>query len=773
MRRPHKRQAMKKFGIGQPAPRIEDHRLLTGAGAYLDDENLPGQSIGIVLRSPYAHARIATIDLTAARAADGVLGVFTGADLCDDGIGDLPCIAEAQNADGSPCYKPPRPALAIDSVRHVGEPVALVVAESRHQALDAAEQVFIDYEELASVTGTAGALSEDAPRLWEEAPRNRCFDWRAGDAEAASAALSEAAHRVELELINNRLAPNSMEPRGAIASFEAGRLVLRVSCQGVHLIRRVLAERVFDCPEEHIHVICKDVGGGFGAKVFCYPEYVAALYAARKLDRPVKWVAERGESFLSDSHGRDHVTRLEAGFDKSLRMTGLCVSTIANLGSNLSPYAPFVASAAGAPMLTGCYRIPAAHVRVQGVFTNTAPVDAYRGAGRPEAIYAIERLIDVAARRLDVSPAELRRRNLITAAEMPFKTTLGSNYDTGEFPRILELALERADWDGFAKRRTEARQRGKLRGIGMASYIERCAGGSPEQARLQVDAAGHVTLYIGTMSNGQGHETVFRQILCEYLGIDPEQITVVQGDSDAIASGGGTMGSRSVPVGGAAIAACAQKVIESAAREAAGILEAAPADIRFEAGRFHIVGTNRGVGLTAVAASAAAASDTAFDETDGFAPEQATYPNGVHVVEIEIDPDTGESDLVSYTVVDDFGSVINPNLLLGQVHGGIAQGLGQALLEDCHYDPRSGQLLTASFMDYAMPRADNCHDIDFSLHLVPCKTNPLGIKGAGEAGAIGAPPAIMNAIADALRDYGVDHVDMPATPQALWNIMNP
>ncbi len=763
---------MKKFGIGQPAARFEDRRFLVGAGSYLDDENLPEQTVGVFLRSPWAHARITGIDLSAARAADGVLGVFAGADLRAAGVGDLPCLTELSNADGSPCCKPPRPALALGRVRHAGEPVALVAAETRAQALDAAEAILVDYEPLPAVSATGAAMAADAPRLWDGARNNRCFDWRAGDADAADAALAGAAHRVELELVNNRVAPNSMEPRGAIASLENGRMVLRVSCQGVHYIKQMLLRGVFDCAEEDIRVICKDVGGGFGSKIFCYPEYAAILHAARELGRPVKWVAERSESFLSDSHGRDHVTRLEAGFDEEFRFTGLRVATIANLGSSLSPLAPFVATAAGVPMLTGCYRIPAAYVRVQGVFTNTAPVDAYRGAGRPEAIYAIERLVDVAARRLGVGPAEIRRRNLIGAGEMPYRTVLGSHYDSGEFPQLLELALERSDWRGFEARREEARQRGKLRGIGLASYIERCAGGAPEQARLIVAADGRVSLHIGTQSNGQGHETAFRQILCEYLGIDPERIEVVQGDSDIIASGGGTAGSRSVPVGGAAIAACARKLIRTASGKAADMLEAAVADIRFDGGRFRIAGTDRGLDFAQVAARAAPADGgSAFDETDGFAPRQATYPNGVHVAEVEIDRDTGESGLVRYTVVDDFGKAINPDLLLGQIHGGVVQGLGQALLEDCHYDPVSGQLLSASFMDYAMPRADDCVDIDCSLHLVPCKTNPLGIKGAGEAGAIGAPPTIMNAIADALREHGVDHVDMPATPRALWNII--
>ena len=765
---------MEKFGIGQPAARFEDRRFLTGAGAYLDDDDMPGQAIGVFLRSPYAHANLKGIDLEVARAAPGVLGVYTGDDLRAAGIGDLPCLADAPGEDGKPCHKPPRPALAVGRVRHVGEPVALVVAESRTAALDAAERIFVDYEELPAVGATGAAMSADAPRLWDDAPQNLCFDWRIGDADATGAALAGATHRVELELVNNRLAPNSMEPRGCIAAVEDGRMVLRVSCQGVHIVRHMLTQHVFDCAREDMRVICKDVGGGFGAKIYCYPEYVAALHAAREIGRPVKWVADRSESFLSDAHGRDHLTRLEAGFDAGLRLTGLRVSTIANLGSSLSPFAPFVASAAGAAMLTGCYRAPAAHVRMRGVFTNTAPVDAYRGAGRPEAIYAIERLMDFAARRLGVSAAEIRRRNFITAAEIPFKTALGSVYDSGDFPGILDLALEKSAWSDFEARRAASRRNGKLRGIGMASYIERCAGGQPEQARLRVESDASVTLFIGTMSNGQGHETAYRQILCDSLGIDPRQVTVVQGDSDAIASGGGTMGSRSVPVGGAAISACARKLIGSAGEEAAEMLEAAPADIRFEAGSFHVVGTDRRMAFAEVAARAApAGGGPAFDETEGFAPQQPTYPNGVHVVELEIDPDTGTLALLGYTVVDDFGRVINPRLLLGQIHGGIAQGLGQALLEDCHYDPGSGQLLTASFMDYAMPRADSLVDIDFSLHLIRCETNPLGVKGAGEAGAIGAPPAIMNAIADALAGHGVEHIDMPATPERLWRATHP
>ena len=765
---------MQKFGIGQSAARVEDQRLVTGHGKFLDDVNLDGQAWAVFVRSPHAHASINGIDTVAARELPGVLAIYTAADLIADGIGNVPCNAMIKQSDGSPYIAPPRPALAQARVRHVGDAVAMVVAETRVQALDAAEQVLVDYHTLSAVIETAAAMNVDAVQVWEEAPNNRSFDWEAGDAKATAQAFAQAARVVKLDVINNRVVPNSMEPRGAIGAIEpaTGRMVLHVSCQGVHLQRRMLALQIFKVPEKDIHVLCHDVGGGFGMKIFLYPEYVATLYAARKLKRPVKWIADRNESFVSDDHGRDHVTHLQLALDKDARFLGLQVDTVANLGAYLSNFAPFVATAAGVPMLVGCYSIPAAHVRVRGVFSNTNPVDAYRGAGRPEAIYAIERLVDVAARDVGLSPIEIRRRNFISPQSMPYTTVLGSIYDSGDFARNLDDAVQLSRWDEFASRRKAAKARGKLRGIGLASYIERCAGTPGEDARLEVAGDGHVTLYIGTQSNGQGHETSFRQILSERLGVAFEEVTIVQGDSDRIATGGGTMGSRSVPVGGAAVSGAAFKVLAKAKQKAAKILETATVDIEFKDGTFRIVGTDRVLSFRDVARAAAPADGGAsFDENDTFTPTTATFPNGTHVCEIEIDAETGVVDVIDYTVVDDFGKAINPLLIAGQVHGGIAQGLGQALLERCVYEPESGQLLSASFMDYALPRAGDLPPIRFKLNEVPCTTNPLGIKGAGEAGAIGAPPAIINAVVDALAEFDVRHVDMPVTSEKLWQLI--
>lgn len=764
---------MQKFGIGQPAARFEDERLTTGRGRFVDDITLENQSYAIFVRSPYAHAIINSIDTSAAKELPGVLAVYTAADLEADGIGDVPCLAPTQSRDGSPSVSPPRPALAKDRVRHVGDAVAMVVAETLAQAEDAAEQVWIDYELLPAVVETDKALTAEA-QVWDQASENRCFDWETGDEAAADAAIEQAAHTVELKLVNNRVVPTAMETRGAIASIESGsgRLVLHVSCQGVHIMRRILATAIFNIPEEDIHVLCDDVGGGFGMKIFVFPEYVLALFAARKLQRPVKWIAQRNESFLSDTHGRDHVTHMQLALDNDARILGLKVRTIANLGAYLSNFAPFVATSAGAPMLVGCYRVPCVHVNVQGVFTHTTPVDAYRGAGRPEAIYAIERLLDVAAYDLKISPVEIRRRNFIPPDAMPFETPLGSVYDSGEFGKNLDDALKMSGWEEFEGRRETAKVRGKLRGIGLASYIEKCAGGSPEEARLEVSSEGHVTLYIGTQSNGQGHETAFRQIISERLGVAFEEVSIIQGDSDRIETGGGTMGSRSVPVGGSAVSAAAMSVLEKAKIKAAEMLETAAVDIEFEDGEFRIIGTDRSQSFKSVAQAAAPANGGAsFDEKGSFAPAEATYPNGTHICELEIDENTGTVEIVDYTVVDDFGKTINPLLLEGQVHGGIAQGLGQALLEYCAFDPEDGQLLSATFMDYTMPRASHFPPIRFKRNEVPCTTNPLGIKGAGEAGAIGAPPAIVNAVVNALRDYGVRHVDMPVRSDNLWRLM--
>ena len=764
---------MQKFGIGQAATRYEDDRLLSGEGRYVEDVHVEDQCYAAFVRSPHAHAKITSIDTADASSLPGVLAIYTVADLKAEGIGDIPCMAPASNKDGSNCIMPPRPALAEDRVRYVGDAVAVVIAESRLQALDAVEAIWVNYDLLPAVVETNQAMADNANLVWGEAAKNQCFDWEDGDADATNKAFAEASHVVELELVNNRLVPTSMETRGAVASIEegTGRLTLCVSCQGVHVMRSLLATQIFNVAEEDIHVTCNDVGGGFGMKIFLFPEYVCQLFAARKLGRAVKWISERSEAFMSDSHGRDHVSHLKVALDSDAKILGLQVNTVANLGAYLSNFAPFVATSAGVPMLVGCYAVPTAYVEVQGVFTNTAPVDAYRGAGRPEAIYAIERLLDVAAFDLGISPDEIRKRNFIREEQMPFSTPLGSNYDSGNFQQNLEDALKLSNWDDFESRRRAAKSRGKLLGIGLASYIERCAGGSPEQARLEVANDGHITLYIGTLSNGQGHETAFRQILCERLGVAFEEVSIVQGDSDLIETGGGTMGSRSVPVGGAAISSVSEKIIEKAKLIAAELLETAVSDVEFDNGVFRIIGTDRVQTFHEVAKAAATDDDSAFDEKESFAPEEATYPNGTHVCELEIDKATGKIEIVDYTVVDDFGHVINPLLLEGQVHGGIGQGLGQALLESCQYESDSGQLLSASFMDYTMPRADDFPPIRFDLNKVPCKTNPLGIKGAGEAGAIGAPPAIINAIVNALKDQGVRHVDMPVTPNRLWNIM--
>lgn len=765
-------EKLQKFGIGQATTRIEDDRFTSGQGRYIEDLQFPNQSYAVFVRSPHAHARIIEIDKDSVSDLPGILGVYTCEDLRGAGIGDVPCNAGVTNIDGSPCYKPPRPALADGMVRFVGDPVAVIVAETKAQAQDAAEQLWVDYEMLDAVVETDQAMTPGKPQIWDGAASNRCFHWQAGKKDSTDEAFEMANHVVDLELVNNRVIPTSMETRGAIGLVENGRLVLHVACQGVHMIRRMLAGQIFNVPEDDVHVLCHDVGGGFGMKIFLYPEYVVSLFAARELGRPVKWISDRSEAFMSDTHGRDHVTSMQLALDEDAHILGLRVNTIANMGAYLSQAGPFVATDAGVAMLVGCYDIAAAYVEVQGVFTNTAPVDAYRGAGRPEAIYAIERLLDAAAHDMGIGPDEIRRRNFIKPSNMPYTTCLGATYDSGKFRQNMDDALRLAHWQDFETRRDQSRANGKLRGIGMASYIERCAGGAPEQARLVVDEKGHVTLYIGTQSNGQGHETAFRQILSERLNISFSDISIVQGDSDLIESGGGTMGSRSVPVGGSAIGMAAETVIEKARARAAEMFECSVADVEFKKGEFRIVGTDRVHSFQAVAATAAADSGEAgFDEAETFAPEVATFPNGTHVCELEIDRDTGVIEIVDYTVVDDFGRVINPLLLEGQVHGGIAQGLGQAMLECCAYEADSGQLLSASFMDYTMPRADNLPMINFHRNAVPCTTNPLGIKGAGEAGAIGAPPAIINAVVNALAPFGVRHVDMPITPDKVWRLL--
>jgi carbon-monoxide dehydrogenase large subunit len=772
---------MTKFGIGQPMRRTEDLALLTGKGQYTADVDWDGQAYAVAVRSPFAHADIASIDVSEAKAAPGVLDVITGQEMRDDGVGPLPANIVITQTDGSQMATPPRHALAVEKVRHIGDPVAFVIAETLDQAKDAAELVMVDYDDRPAVTDTDRADAEDAPLVYDDVPRNRCFTWDFGDEDAASDGLSKAAHKVHLKLINNRIVVNSMEPRAALAAYEGdaetGRYKLHTPTQGVHSIQRQLAQDIFGVDTSRMRVISGHVGGGFGMKIFLYPEQVCALYAAKRIGRPVKWVAERSyDGFTTDKQGRDHVSDITLGLDSDYRITGLQITLKAAMGAYLSGFQAFIPTMASAKMYSGVYAIPAIHLRVHGLFTNTAPVDAYRGAGRPEAAYLLERLMDKAALDLGIEPAELRRRNFIPPDAMPYKTAIGTTYDSGDFRRLYDLALARADAAGFEERRKESAARGKLRGIGTAHYIECCGAGPGENAEMRVDAEGRVTVLIGTQDNGQGHHTAYQQIVSHRLGLPLDRITVIQGDTDLVAKGAGTGGSRSIPEGGVLVRNTTDQLIEMGKQVAAGLLEAAPADIEYtpEMG-FAVAGTDRAKSFEEVAAAAQDQGALPEGVQAGLAvagqhkAEAQTFPNGAHVCEIEIDPDTGDWEIQRYTVVDDFGTVVNPLMLAGQVHGGVAQGLGQALLEETVYDSETGQLVTGSFMDYCMPRADNIPPVDFSyIEDIPCATNPLGIKGAGEAGAIGAPPAAINAVVDALKHLGVHHIDMPATRPRIW-----
>lgn len=771
---------MVKFGIGQPVRRLEDSRLLTGTGRYTDDINLPRQAYAYFVRSPHAHARLNKIDISAANAAPGVLGVFTGADLKSAGLGDLPCLAPVTSRDGTEMKIPPRPAIAVSEVNFAGDAVALIVAETLALARDAAERIEIDYEPLPTVGDATAALAPDAPHVWDFARGNIAFDWSLGDEAKTNAGFAKAARVVSLDLVNNRVVPSSMEPRNALGDYSAtaDKLTLFVSCQSTHGLRKVLSHYVFDLPESKIRVVSPDVGGGFGMKIFMYPEYVGVLFAARALGRPVKWTGERSEAFLTDTHGRDHHTRAELALDNDGRFLAFRVSTVANLGAYASHYGPFIPTGAGSAMLAGVYTFPAVFVNVKGVYTNTAPLDAYRGAGRPEANYVVERMVDLVARETGISPDEIRRRNFIPPSAMPYTTALGAVYDTGNFHRNLDDALKAADWAGSATRKAEAKRRGQLRGIGLATYIEACGGGNDETAQIRVAEDGSVTVLIGNQSNGQGHETIYAQLVADRLGVPIESVHVVQGDTDVVLYTGLTGGSRATSVGGTAAVSAADRIIEKGKLIAAHLMEAAPSDIDFLDGTFRIAGTDKSVSFDNVVAAAYSPSSLpadlspGLDETANSSVLPMTYPNGCHVCELEIDPALGTVSIDRYTIVDDFGRVINPLTLAGQVHGGTVQGIGQALYEDCVYDAQSGQLLTGSFMDYCLPRADNLPLFSFAYNEVPTTANRLGVKGSGEAGAMGAPPAVINAVVDALHDYGVKHIDMPATPEKIWRAIH-
>ncbi|MGC2411303.1 MAG: xanthine dehydrogenase family protein molybdopterin-binding subunit [Stellaceae bacterium] len=780
--------------IGTPVRRREDYRFLTGQGTYTDDINRPGQLHAYILRSPHANARLGAIDTKEAASSPGVVAIFTGADMAADGIGGLPCGWLINSKDGSPMKEPPHPVLAVERVRHVGDPVAVVIAESLAEARDAAEKITVAYAVEPAVVDVAAAIKPGAPQLWGEAPGNVCFDWHLGDGAAVDAAFAKAARIVKLDLVNNRLIANAMEPRAAIGEFNraTGEHTLYTTSQNPHVIRLLMGAFVLHIPEARLRVVAPDVGGGFGSKIYHYAEEAIVTWAAPKVRRPVKWTAERSESFMSDAHGRDHVSHVELALDANAKFLALKVSTLANMGAYLSTFATCIPTYLYGTLLAGTYTTPAIYVETKAVFTNTVPVDAYRGAGRPEATFLVERIVDLAADELGLDPAELRRRNFIAADAFPYQTPVALQYDSGDYQTTLQMASEAAGYAGFEARRREAAARGKLRGIGIATYIEACGiapsavagslgarAGLFESAAVRVHPTGSVTILTGSHSHGQGHETTFAQLVSDGLGIPIESIEIVHGDTAKIPYGMGTYGSRSLAVGGTAIVKAMDKIVAKGRKIAAHLLEASEADVEFKDGAFTVAGTDRSKTLGEVALTAYVPHnfphdelEPGLDETAFYDPKNFTFPSGAHIAEVEIDPDTGQLTVVSFTASDDFGRIINPMIVSGQVHGGLAQGIGQALLEGCVYDKATGQLLTGSYNDYAMPRADDLPNFALSTHVTLCTHNPLGVKGCGEAGAIGAPAAIANAIVDALKGLGVRHVEMPATPEKLWRLIH-
>jgi aerobic carbon-monoxide dehydrogenase large subunit len=777
---------MGQFGIGQPVRRFEDKRLLSGNGCFQHDVNLPGQAHAVVVRSPHAHARLRAIDLFTASSAPGVLAIYTGADLAAAGLGMMGVPFQRKRPDGSPMFWRAHRGLAEGRVRHVGEPVAFVVAETLAEARDAAELVDIDYEILPAVTDTEEAAAGKHP-VWDECPDNISNLFESGNKAATEAAFAQAAHVVKRRYVISRVYAHFMEPRGAIGVWDPGeeRYTLYADVQYPHRVRQALATRIFKIPESRIRVIAGDVGGGFGTKGWQYPEHRLVLFAAKRLRRPVKWSCERSEAVLADEHARDNVSEAELALDAGGRFLGLRVKTLANVGAYISSERNLLASFANIGTLTGVYDIPAAHVAVLAVMANTNGTAPYRGAGRPEATYVIERLIDDAARelggKLGLDRVELRARNLIPPERLPYRTALALNYDSGNFPANQQRALTLGDWEGFAKRRDAARRGGKLRGIGLANPIEKAASPGQEFAEIRFHPSGNVTLLMGSKNQGQGHETVFKQVLNERLGVDPAEVQFIDGDTDRVAFGIGTNGSRSTVIAGTALWMAADKIIAKGRKLAAHLLEAAEADIEFAVGEaggsFAVAGTDRRIALTEVAKAAFQVGrlppgfEGGLYETGTFSPADSTYPNGCHVCEVEIDAETGELDILSYVVVDDVGTVVNPIGLKGQIHGGVAQGLGQAVMEQIVYDRESGQMLTGSFMDYAMPRADDFPYIAVESNPCPTRLNPLGAKGAGEAGTVGALPAVVNAVLDALAPLGVRHIEMPTTSECIWRAM--
>lgn len=780
-------------GIGAAVRRKEDLRFLSGNGHYTDDINRPGQTYAIIRRADRPHAKILNIDTAAAAQAPGVLAVFTGADMAKEEIGGLPCGWQIHSKDGAPMAEPPHPVLAVGKVRHVGDPVAVVIAETKQQARDAAELITIDYQDLPAVATTTDALAAGAPEVHDGVAGNLCYDWVIGDKAVVDAAFASAAHVVKLDLTNNRLVPNAMEPRAAIGEFDtsSGDYTLYTTSQNPHVIRLLMGAFVLHIPENKLRVVAPDVGGGFGSKIYHYAEEAIVTWASAKVRRPIKWTADRTESFMSDAHGRDHVSTAEMAVDKDGKFLGLRITTLANMGAYLSTFAPCVPTYLYATLLAGVYTTPVIYCNVKAVFTNTVPVDAYRGAGRPEATFLLERLVDCIAHDTGIDRVEIRRRNFIPADAFPYQTPVALAYDSGDYQTTLKVALKNADWDGFEARRAAAKARGKLRGIGISTYLEACGiapsavvgslgarAGLYEVANIKVHPTGSVTVYTGTHSHGQGHETTLAQLVVDQLGVPLSQVEVVHGDTGKIPFGMGTYGSRSLAVGGSAMVKAMDKIIAKGKKIAAHLMEASVEDIEFANNTFKVAGTDKTKSLTDISLAAYVPHnypideiEPGLDETAFYDPKNFTFPGGCHIAEIEIDPETGVTEVVNFTAVDDVGRVVNPMIVEGQIQGGVAQGIGQALLESAVYD-KSGQLLSGSMMDYTMPRADNLPSFNVATENTMCTHNPLGSKGCGEVGAIGSPPAIMNAVVDALKDYGVRHIDMPATGPKLWSIIN-
>ena len=772
--------------IGESVLRKEDYRFLTGAGQYTDDIDLGRMTHAVFVRSPHAHARIVRVDKTAAAAAPGVIAVFDGDDVAADGVNGLPCGWLITSTDGQPMKEPPHPVLAHGKARYVGDHVAMVIAETLEQAKNAAELVEVEYEPLDAVADVRDA--KDGPALHEAAPDNHCYKWAIGDKAQVDAAFAGAAHVTKLDLINNRLVPNAMEPRAAIGAYSRATddYTLYVANQNPHVERLLMTAFVLGLPEHKVRVIAPDVGGGFGSKIYLYAEDVCVTWAAKKVNRSIKWTCERGEAFLSDAHGRDHASHAELALDRDGKFLALRVHTDANMGAYLSTFSTCIPTILYATLLAGQYTTPQVYCEVDAWFTNTAPVDAYRGAGRPEATYLLERIVTRAAWELGLTQDEIRKRNFIT--QFPYQTPVALQYDIGDYHACMDKSQQLADVAGFEKRKAESKARGKLRGIGYSSYIEACGlapsnvagalgarAGLFECGEVRVHPTGSVTVFTGSHSHGQGHETTFAQVVAARLGIPVENVDIVHGDTGRVPFGMGTYGSRSISVGGAAIMKALDKIEAKAKKIAAHLMEASDADIDFANGEFTVRGTDKKIPFGQVALTAYVPHnypldklEPGLDETAFYDPTNFTYPSGTYIAEVEVCPDTGTVTLDRFTAVDDFGTIINPMIVEGQVHGGVAQGVGQALLENCVYDRESGQLLTGSFMDYAMPRADDFPTIQIGHVCTPCTHNSLGTKGCGEAGAIGSPPAVINAVLDALAPLGVKNLDMPASPHRVW-----